>query len=127
MREKVARHYKKARTYMRARKLPFALFIAIGATLLLTLISLTIYKVGGFYRYDLSRPGFEKERAEISTSPNDASFNTTSPLSQQGVEEFLKPLDQHRKNFDTYNAFGNGGLSDEDLRLSEQTPSSAPQ
>lgn len=127
MKEKVAHHYKKARTYMRARKLPFALFIAIGATLVLTLISLTIYKVGGFYRYDLSRPGFEKERSEISTAPADASFNTTSPLSQQGVDEFLKPLDQHRKNFDTYNAFGTGGLADEDLRLVEPAAPTAPQ
>lgn len=127
MREKVAHHYKKARTYMRARKLLFALIIAIFATLLLTLVSLTIYKVGGFYRYDLSRPGYEKERTEISTAPADVSFNTTSPLSQQAVEEFLKPLDQHRKNFDAYNAFGSGGLSDEDLRLTEQTPSTAPQ
>jgi len=127
MREKVAHHYKKARTYMRARKLPFALIIAICATLLLTLVSLTIYKVGGFYRYDLSRPGYEKERTEISTAPADVSFNTTSPLSQQAVEDFLKPLDQHRKNFDAYNAFGSGGLSDEDLRLTEQAPSTAPQ
>jgi hypothetical protein len=127
MREKITRHYKKARTYMRARKLPFALFLAIGATLLLTLISLTIYKVGGFYRYDLSRPGYEKERTEISTTPADASFNTTSPLSQQSVDEFLKPLDQHRKNFDAYNAFGTGGLSDEDLRITDQEPTAAPQ
>lgn len=127
MREKVARHYKKARTYMRARKLPFALFIAIGATLVLTIVSLTIYKVGGFYRYDLSRPGFEKERTEISTTPTDVSFDTTSPLSQQGVDSFLQPLDQHRKNFDTYNAFGNGGLSDEDLRLTEQAPAASGQ
>lgn len=127
MREKVARHYKKARSYMRARKLPFALCIAIGATLLLTLVSLTIYKVGGFYRYDLSRPGFEKERTEISTAPTDISYDTTSPLSQQGVTEFMTQLDQHRKNFDAYNAFGSGGLSDEDLRLIEQTPTVAPQ
>jgi hypothetical protein len=127
MREKVAHHYKKARSYMRARKLPFALFIAITATLILTLISLTIYKVGGFHRYDLSRPGFEKERTEISTAPTDISYDTTSPLSQQGVTEFITPLDQHRKNFDAYNAFGSGGLSDEDLRLTEQTPSVAPQ
>lgn len=122
MREKITRHYKKARSYMRARKLPFALFIAIGATVLLTLVSLTIYKVGGFYRYDLSRPGFEKERSEISTTPTDVSFDTSSPLSQQAVDEFLKPLDQHRKNFDAYNAFGTGGLSDVDLRLTEQAP-----
>ena len=118
MREKLTRHYRQLRRQMRAKRLMFALFVAIGATLALTLVSLTIYKVGGFYRYDLSRPGYEKERKEISTAPTDVSYDTTSPLSQQSVEDFLKQLDQHRKNFDSYNAFGNGGLSDEDLRLS---------
>lgn len=127
MREKMVRGYKKTHAYLRARKLPFALFIVIAATLLLTVISLAIYKIGGYSRYDLSRPGFEKERAKISTTPTEVSFDTTSPLSQQGVDGFLKTLDQHRKDLDTYNAFGNGGLSDEDLRIVDQAPTSAPQ
>ena len=117
MREKMKRHYHKARKYVRARKLPAALLIAIGATVALTIVSLTIYKVGGFYRYDLSRPGYEKERKEISTTPTDVTYDTTSPLSKQAVDTFLQQLDTHRKNFDAYNAFGNGGLSDEDLRI----------
>jgi len=123
MREKLTRHYRKLRQHMRAKRLIIALFMAIGATLLLTVVSLTIYKVGGFYRYDLSRPGYEKERKEISTTPTDVSYDTTSPLTQQGVDDFLKQLDEHRKNFDSYSAFGNGGLSDEDLRLTGNEPS----
>jgi len=117
MREKIKRHYHKARSYARARKLPAALLIAIGATLALTVVSLTIYKVGGFYRYDLSRPGFEKERTEISTAPTDVTYDTTSPVSKQAVEVFVKQLDTHRKNLESYNAFGSDGLSDEDLRI----------
>lgn len=123
MREKLTRHYRKLRAHLRAKRLVFALLVAISCTLLLTVISLTIYKVGGFYRYDLSRPGYEKERKEISTTPTDVSYDTTSPLSQQGVDEFLKRLDEHRKHFESYNAFGNGGLSDEDLRLTGNEPS----
>ena len=122
MREKVKRHYHKARTYVRARKLPVALLIAIGGALVLTIVSLTIYKVGGFYRYDLSRPGYEKERKEISTAPTEVTYDTTSPLSKQAVDTFLQQLDAHRKNFDSYNAFGNGGLSDEDLRINGNQP-----
>ena len=123
MREKIAHHYRKIRKTMRAKRLMLALLLAIGSTLVLTVVSLTIYKVGGFYRYDLSRPGYEKERKEISTAPTDTSYDTTSPLSQQGVDAFLKSLDDHRKNLEAYNAFGNGGLSDEDLRLNNSEPS----
>jgi len=123
MREKLTRHYRKLRRHMRAKRLVIALLIAIGASFALTVVSLTIYKVGGFYRYDLSRPGYEKERKEIATTPTDVSYDTTSPLSQQGVNVFLQQLDQHRKNLDAYNAFGNGGLSNEDLRLTGNEPS----
>ena len=123
MREKLSRHYRKLRAHMRAKRLVIALCLAIGASLGLTVVSLTIYKVGGFYRYDLSRPGYEKERKEISTAPTDVSYDTTSPLSQQGVDDFLKQLDEHRKNLESYNGFGNGGLTDEDLNLTGNEPS----
>src|SRR5688572_32075863 len=109
MREKMKHHYRKARRYMGARKLPVALLIVIGATVALTIVSLTIYKVGGFYRYDLSRPGYEKERKEISTASTEVTYDTTSPLSKQGADTFLQQLDTHRKNLESYNAFGNGG------------------
>jgi hypothetical protein len=122
MYRKVAHHYRAARRAIRTHRLHVALFVAIGATLVLTVISLTIYKVGGFYRYDLSRPGYEKERKEVTTPSPDVSYDTTSPLSKQGVDTFIKPLDAHRKNFEAYNAFGNGGLSDEDLRITGNVP-----
>lgn len=105
------------RRAVRARRLPVALGLAVFGALVLTGVSLTIYKVGGFYRYDLSRPGFEKERVEISTTPTDVVYDTTSPLTKKAVDEFLKELDGHRKNLEDYNAFDNSGLSDEDLQL----------
>jgi hypothetical protein len=124
--EHVSKSMHNLRRAMRAHRLLVALLAAIGAALLLTLVSLTIYKLGGFYRYDLSRPGFEKERTEISTTPTDLTFDTTSPLTNKAIATFLQQLDANRHNLETYNTFGNGGLSDEDLQL---TPNqvSAPQ
>ncbi len=116
-REKVTNEVRRLRRFVRARRLVVALALAVGATLVLTLVSLTIYKLGGFYRYDLSRPGFEKERTEISTTPSDVTYDTTSPLTNAAVGTFLQQLDARRKNLESYNTFGNGGLSDEDLQL----------
>lgn len=127
MREKLLRHARRVRRAMRGRRLVVALGIAICATLVLTAVSLTIYKVGGFYRYDLSRPGYEKERQEIATTPTDVTFDTTSPLSKQAVDTFLQQLDASRKNLDAYNAFDNGELSDEDLQLTPAQQTTAPQ
>ncbi|HVI69200.1 MAG TPA: hypothetical protein VM581_01960, partial [Magnetospirillaceae bacterium] len=102
---------------IRARRLETGLVVAIIATLMLTIVSITIYKVGGFYRYDLSRPGYEKERAELATFPGSISLDTTSPLTRKAASDFIGELDKHRQNLEAYNTFGNGGLSDEDLQL----------
>ena len=117
LRETIQRRVRRIRHAMRERRLTVALCIAIAGALVLTGVSLTIYKVGGFYRYDLSRPGFEKERVEISTTPTDVVYDTTSPLTKKSMDSFLSELDGHRKNLDAYDAFDNTGLSDEDLQL----------
>lgn len=117
---------RRARRAIRRRRLVFALCLAVCATLLLTVVSVTIYNVGGFYRYDLSRPGFEKERQEISKTPTDVTYDTTSPITKKALDSFLQDLDTHNKNVNEYNAFGSTGLSDEDLQITTgQAP--APQ
>jgi len=107
------------------RRLVFSLCFAIFATLVLTGVSLTIYKLGGYYRYDLSRPGYEKERSEISTTPTDVTYDTSSALTKQAVDSFLHDLDIHRNNLEQYNAYNTSGLTDDDLQLTNQAP--APQ
>ena len=111
---------RRLRRVLRENQLVVALLIAIGAALTLAIVSLVIYKTGGYYRYDLSRPGYEKERSEIVVSSPEVTFDTTSTLTMSGVNAFLTQLDAHRKNLDTYNTYVNGGLSDEDLELTPQ-------
>ena len=108
---------KRLRRVLRENQLVVALVIAISAALTLTAVSLVIYKTGGYYRYDLSRPGYEKERSEIATSSPEVSFDTTSALTTSAVDGYLKQLDDHRKNLDSYNTFTAVGLTDEDLEL----------
>lgn len=121
MRENAQNYWRRVRRAVRKRRLLFALTAAILATLCLTVISVSIYNIGGFYRYDLSRPGFEKVRQEVSTTPTDATYDTTSPLSKEAVDGFFKEFDSHRKNLSDYDTFNNGGLSDDELQISGQT------
>jgi hypothetical protein len=114
-------HLRRLRAAIRKRRLVFALSTAIFAAICLTIVSVSIYNIGGFYRYDLSRPGFEKIRQEISTTPTDVTYDTTSPLSKEAVDSFFKEFDTHRKNLSDYDTFSNGGLDDEQLQLSGQT------
>jgi hypothetical protein len=117
VRQTVRHTSQRVRRAMRAHRLTVALCVAIASALVLTGVSLTIYKVGGFYRYDLSRPGFEKERVEVSPTQTDVVYDTTSPLTKRAMDSFLSELDGRRKNLDAYNAFGSTALTDEDLQL----------
>lgn len=122
IRERAVSSMRTVRRIIRAHRLEAGLVLVIIATIMLTLISITIYKVGGFYRYDLSRPGYEKERSEIATTPSSVSLDTTSPVNQEAVADFIDDLDTHRHNLEAYNAFGNGGLGDEDLQIVPPAP-----
>lgn len=105
------------RRAIRARRLVFALGCAITAALVLVIVSITVYNVGGFYRYDLSRPGYEKERTEISKTAPDVSFDTTSPITSQTLQGMMDDLNEHSKNLGDYTTFDDTSLSDEDLEL----------
>lgn len=120
-RDAVRQHLRRLRAAIRKRRLLFALVTAIFAAVCLTIVSVSIYNLGGFYRYDLSRPGFEKIRQEISTTPTDVTYDTTSPLSKESVNTFFKEFDTHRKHLGDYDTFSNGSLSDDELQLSGQT------
>lgn len=115
--EKTTGQLKRLRRFVRTHRLFAGLGVAIIATVILTLASLTIYKVGGFYRYDLSRPGYEKERTEIVTSPSSVTLDTTGAIDKTTAQDFIDELDARRHNIEAYNTFSNGGLSDEDLQL----------
>lgn len=113
---------KNIRASMRKRRLLVALSLALAASIGLTVISVGIYNLGGFYRYDLSRPGYEKERTEISRLPSDVTYDTTSPVTKKAVEDFIKELDKHSDNLEQYTSFDDGGLSDEDLGITPRQP-----
>lgn len=111
------RVWRRVRREIRKRRLVFALIFAIVAALGLTTLSVTIYSIGGYYRYDLSRPGYEKERQEIAKTPTDVTLDTASPIDKEAITSLVKTFDQHIKNLDSYNFFGDDSLNDSSLQL----------
>lgn len=100
-------------------KLPAALVVAISATLVLTVVSVGLYYGGGFYRYDLSRPGYEKERTEISRPSAQKDYDTTSQVTKATIDEFLQEFDVRQKDLKAYGDFRDASLTDEDLQLTQ--------
>ena len=100
-------------------KLTAALVLAISATLVLTATSVSMYYVGGFYRYDLSRPGYEKERTEIAKPEPQKDYDTTSPITKTTIDTFLQEFDDRQKDLKAYGDYQVASLTDEDLQLDQ--------
>lgn len=98
-------------------KLTAALILAIAAALCLTVVSVSMYYVAGFYRYDLSRPGYEKERTELAKPEPVKDYDTTSPITKTTVSEFLQEFDARQKDFKAYGDYHDQSLSDDELQL----------
>jgi hypothetical protein len=95
----------------------FALTLSIGAALVLTTASVIIYTVGGFSRYDLSRPGYEKERQEVSKITTAKTYDTTSPVDSRTFSGFLSEFDGRVQEIKKDGDFSDASLSDEELLI----------
>lgn len=115
-----------ARKIVRGPKLPFALTGAILVSLALTVVSVAWYTLDGSSKLDLSRPGYERERSEVRTSDTLKTYDTTSPINQQAIDDFLKEYDDRSKELSGYGSFEDGALDDNDIQLKPQTGGNSP-
>jgi hypothetical protein len=98
-------------------KLPTALTMAIIASLVLVCVGLAMYYYGGFFRYDLSRPGYEKEQTELAKPTPQITYDTTSPVTTKTVDEFLTEFDARQKDLKAYGDYRDQVLNDENLQI----------
>lgn len=98
-------------------KLVAALILAITAALTLVAISISMYYATGFYRYDLSRPGYEKERTEIAKPEAQKDYDTSGQVSKATIDAFLQEFDARQKDFKAYGDYRDLSLGDDDLLL----------
>jgi len=104
---------------LRQPKLVLALVLAVGLTIATTVASIIIYYAGGFYKFDLSRPGFEKERALVTNDNNESqkNYDTTSPVTPEALNVFIKDFDTSTQKVSVYGDFRDQSLSDAELQL----------
>lgn len=105
----------------------FALFLlgTLFITLVLTVISYSLYLMSGTAQLDLSRPGYKQALSEVAPSDGDEySFSATGPLDIQALNEFKNKYDALVDKTKDYSAFDPGALSDEQLNLAVPTDTS---
>lgn len=103
------------------KRLPLALGLAIGVSLLLVTMSVIIYSAGGFSKFDLSRPGFESERKQV-TSQDDSQkmYDRTSPITSSAIDAFIKEYDASVKEVNGFGDFKDQALDDNDIQLTNR-------
>lgn len=93
--------------------------IAVCSALVLVFIGLAIYTGGGFSRFDLSRPGYEKQRDEITRPEGQKTYDTTGPIDKKAVTDFIQELDTRTKTLQGYGTFQDEILSDDELQITK--------
>lgn len=93
---------------------------AVLVALVVTTISLTIYRVTGDIYLDRSRPGVLPDEEEVSDGGGDPegeyNFSQTGPITKEILEEYLEKLETELQAIDAYtDPFSEKALSDEKL------------
>jgi hypothetical protein len=117
---------KKMRPIVNRYKLAFAITGAVIICLLLTVFSVVLYAITGTAKLDLSRPGYEEVRRQISKkSPSDTSFEPNGSLSSAIITDYLKEYKKQSSAINKYDNFNPRLLDDGSLGLSstQLTPS----
>ena len=107
---------RKLRSNAKIHSFGWALGLAIGLTILLTSISLEIYKVTGSYLLDFSRPGLEKVRQSVDReqTPTFAEIGTITP---ETIDEFKALYDKKHDELDKLGRYDSTSLDDTQLQL----------
>ena len=113
---------KEGQTVPQNARLPLALGIAVCFALVLTFTSVAIYVLGGSYKLDLSRPGFEREQAAVRSTNTQITYDTSSPITLNTTTGFLSEFDSRAKTLSEYGAFNDQALDDATLQIEARNP-----
>ncbi|MDO4612000.1 MAG: hypothetical protein Q4B29_00855 [Candidatus Saccharibacteria bacterium] len=96
--------------------------VSVVVTLVLTTISLTIYRVSGDIYLDRSRPGYLPDEEEVREEENDPEgnydFSQTGEITMEVLDEYLEKLEVEIRAIDAYaEPFSEEALSDEKLGI----------
>ena len=94
---------------------------ALGAAGAAVLLSVWLYVVTGAVKLDLSRPGYEDVRKDV-TSSDDSSTKTypnTGTLDGASIEEFENYFNKIKDNLDKMNNYDESAIDDENLGLGD--------
>ncbi len=99
-------------------RLVFSMVLAIAICLLLTVFSVLLYVITGTSKLDLSRPGYEEVRKQVTrTSPDESSFESNGALDTKIIGDYLEKYKKQTQTLSKYDTFNPHLLDDAPLGL----------
>ena len=97
----------------------FACFITLCVVIAgaMTVISLELYRRSGAMKLDMSRPGYEKVRAEVEKSSDDQPYDSSGALTDEALQDFENRVKKYQDELDNLGQYDNSIISDESLNL----------
>lgn len=122
----MAAHFEPITDRVNRHRLIFAIIFAICIGLLLTVISMSLYISSGASRLDLSRPGYERVRQQVSETADTDTFASDGPLDSKAIDQFQGLFSKNRNILNKLDAYNGSQFNDDQLNLlpSSTTPNS---
>lgn len=95
----------------------------IAIALVMTSISLELYRRSGAIKLDMSRPGFERVRREVEKSTDDQPFSSSGTIDAAAIKDFNSRIDKYSSDLHNMGGYGATSIEDDDLNLSGQSDS----
>lgn len=105
------------RRTLNAHRLTGAIALSILIALVLTMISVSLYIRSGASRLDLSRPGYEKVREQVSNEDENDTFSASGPMNVDVIDEFQALYTKKRATIGKLDPFSPTVLEDDSIRL----------
>ncbi len=99
------------------RRLQTTLVVSSVMSGILVLVSVWIYYAAGYATLDLSRPGFEKQRGELVDIEPQLPYDSTGPITEGVVKDFLKEYDERAASLKAFGDFKDSALGDKELQI----------
>ena len=115
------------RRFLDTHRLPIAIGLAVVVALLMTTISISLYIRSGASRLDLSRPGYEAVRKQVTASEDDDVLSATGPMDVKTVDTFQTMFNKRRFTLDKLDPFAPSVIDDNSIRLIVENPGATGQ
>ena len=116
--------FHRVREFVVAHQFACFIILCVAVALVMTLISLELYRRSGAIKLDMSRPGYEAVRTEVEKSSDDQPYDNSGPLNDSAINDFENRIKKYQSELDELGTYDNSIISDDSLNLTEPAESS---